>query len=295
MVKNRVKTGYIHYESKKDFESIAYWVSFTLMENISIMQSHIVDNDWYDRLKEEGFFTGAYLREGSEILRIGPAFLPRFDTNSRIFIDEEQLIHFVHIDSGAQKFSEFILSPLSIEPILSNLRCQPEWIALYDSEEDSYSTVLCREDSSVEHSVLRALSEGTPMNSSLFGSIHFMKQLDLQNPNFYLIAKFPFRPGYKFYVLIGLIVILLITILLLYSHIIYILSKINILSNLLSHGSNETPASNVVSEIDDALTRFTRPTAGDAPLDKTVTPSQIPVEREIDDNLESDGIRIKKT
>jgi hypothetical protein len=151
-------TGYVHYESKKSFESITYWVSFTLMENISIMQSHILDNKWYDRLKEEGFFTGAYLREGSEILRIGPTFLPRFDTNSRIFIDEEQSIHFVHIDSGAQRFSEFILSPVSIEPILSNLRRQPEWIALYDSAEDSYSTVMCREDSSVDYSVFRALS-----------------------------------------------------------------------------------------------------------------------------------------
>lgn len=122
-----------------------------------------------------------------------------------------------------------------------------------------------------------------------------MKQLELQNPNIYLIAKFPFRPGQKFYVLIGLIVILFITILLLYSHIIYILSKINVLSNLLSQGSNETSVSNVVNEIDDALTRFTRPAAVDAPLDKTVTPSQISVEHEIDEDLESDGIRIKKT
>jgi hypothetical protein len=121
-----------------------------------------------------------------------------------------------------------------------------------------------------------------------------MKQLGIQNPNIFLIAKFPFQPGQKFYVLIGLIVILFITILLLYSHIIYILSKINILSNLLTHGSNETRVSNVVTEIDDALTRFTRPVVEDAPFGKTETPSRVSVEHEIHDDLESDGIRIKK-
>jgi hypothetical protein len=294
-LKKRITYSYIHYENKKSFESISYWVSVTLMENISMMQSHILDKQWYKHLEEEGFLTGAYVREGSEIFAFGPSFLPRFDTASRFFIDQEHFIHFVHADSRIQSFSEFILSPVSIEPIRSHLKRQPDWIALYDREEDTYSTVLSRENSSMDNSILRALSEGTHAYSSLFGNVHFVKQLEMQNAHIFLIAQFHFKPGQKLFILIGLIVIILFTILLLYFNINFILSRSKTLSKLFSNSSNKTPEGNVVIEIDNVLARLSTPAAGSLYTAETGRPARVSVEHKMHDNLESDGIRIRKS
>ncbi len=291
----RITNSYIHYENKKSFESITYWVSIILMENIPMMQSHILDKQWYEHLEEEGALTAAYLREGSKILAIGPSFLPRFDPTSSVFIDEEHFIHFVHTDSQAHGFSEFIFSPVSIEPIRSHLKRQPDWIALYDREGDTYSTVLIRENSSIENSVLRALSENTHALSSLFGNVHFVKQLEIENVNIFLIAQFPFKPGQKLFVLIGLIVIILTTILLLYLYITFVSSRFNTLSKLFNYSSNKTPETNVVMEIDNVLARFNKPAAGSLYTDETGRPARVTVEHKTHDNLESDGICIKKS
>jgi hypothetical protein len=294
-LKERIINGYIHYENKKSFDSIAYWVSVTLMENISMMRSHILDKQWYEHLKEEGVLTGAYLREGSEILAIGPSFLPRFETTSSFFIDEEHSIHFVHIDSSARGFSEFIFLPASIEPMRSHLERQPDWIVLYDKEEDTYSTVWSRNNSSIENSVLRALSEGMHERSSLFGNVHFVKQLEMGNAHIFLISQFPFKIGQKLFVLIGLIVIILTTILLLYSHIRFIASRKNTLPRLRAPSVNNIPETTVVMEIDNVLARFNKqPEVKTRYSAETGGPARVAVEFKSDDNLESDGIRIKK-
>ncbi len=294
-LKEKIINEYILYEDNKSFYLMGDIVSFYLNSHTEMIKDFISEYGWYDRLKEEDILIGAYVRSGITSFTVGNNFLPEFKNQNQYYIDQDRCTHYVYTDSKGDVFSDTIIGFLPFRSFFENLRRIPAWVLLYDKSENVYSIIFSQNTEPPERIDLNKI---ITVKSPKFIGIRyviFTKPLDLENSKLLLVAGYPFKLGEKAFLLIGLIVILIITILLLLFTGIFVFSGLKGFKKVNLVTPDRESGSDIISEIDMELSTA-KETALESTQDtdkegKIITEG---VGTKLMKNLEYDGIRIKK-
>jgi hypothetical protein len=284
-IKNKILDNFIFHENMVSFENMTDLYRLHLYETGTLMvESLITEQEWLEKLRDDGVFSGVYARIGDISYVVGTfSTLQTYLTNG-YYIDKEGFIHYVYSEDDGRIFLDALIGLGFAENYFNDLQRKPSAVFFYDKVNDAYSTVYGDHDPLLE----RIDWDNAGMNGSLkmvaYRKTFFIKPMNLTGSEIYLVASYPFVIGTKALVLLGLLVNFVLVILLLKSIGVYVIicQKENRSRDIAVSQAGANVA--VIREIDLEVS------------DVTINKKRSRLEmQEAFSKLENDGIYIRKT
>lgn len=294
-LQERIINRYILYDSMKSFEYMSHAIVLYLNDYSDLVSEFVADNNWYDKLKRDKVITDAYVRSKKQRFTIGNVFLPQIYERNRFYIGNDNLIHYFYTEKSGTLLSDTIIDKQFLLNAFENLKWLPSWIIIYDEGEQTYTIVFSEREILSFGIDINKIVEGEARQLIGIKAVRYVKKLDLIDSNLFLVAQYPIRLGVRAYLLFGLIVLVIITILLLLQIILFILSNIRKYEFMQFDLKKEATGSGVVDEIELELSS-SQSLKNELKKDtKEEEVREDGIERGTVESFKSDGIRIKKS
>ncbi|HEB30751.1 MAG TPA: hypothetical protein ENI15_07735 [Spirochaetes bacterium] len=283
-IKTRILEGFIFNENLVSFENMGDLYKLHFYETGSLLvESLIREREWLEILRNEGIFSGAYVRVGNKSYTVGSISTRQTHLTNGYYIDTGGLIHYVYSEDNGRIFFDGVIDLQFVENYFNDLHRKPSGILFYDRVNDAFCTVYGVRDPLSEK--INWDTAGVNGSSKTFGfrKTFYIMAMNLTGSDIYLIANYPFVLGKKGLILIGLIVNFVLIILLLKSIGGYVLIclKESRARNIVMGQTGANMA--VIREIDLEVSDIT--------INKDKSPG---AKQKSLSNLEIDGIFIKK-
>jgi hypothetical protein len=272
-LKDRMIGGYVLGEHQASFHHMVDLLYLYMKSSETIIEEgNLLEPDWIERLRGENEFPAVFARINGLTARTGDDFPPRLSERNLFYIDNDNSFHYVYVDKQNEVFFDAVIGFSPLQDNFKYLKRIPNWILLYDRAQGHSSVVFKNTvfgNAGIQPSLiemkfnekgerfklsrknlkLRFFPKEVNFRIIDVRKIVFIKPLDLENSEIFVLSEYPFSFGKYLFFIFGLIFIVVLALLLFVYTGVFALSSFKVTEKT----ADVRTSADIVNEIDTAL------------------------------------------